>query len=308
MQDTRAPERKRCSKQPIRDPLIAVELVLKCLDLSARKRVSTRTQPQPDHEYEHKFAVSQAQAEAFFETIETRLRQVLYQPSLPIAFARTTYFDTKERRYLASSHTAHARRIRVREYAGAAHIDALAQMTGVSYLECKESHAGTRHKRRLRIGREDIAALLTGRWRGADYTTDTANFFVREFENGGGLRPLLTTWYRRQAFASGDQIRVTLDSELAFCRPIEAADIADDERGVGFAERMRATDVASDRVVERPPTCVLEIKHRGSAPDWLRDAMTQLGAPPSVRLSKYLQGMAALGVELRASGQVARSG
>jgi hypothetical protein len=249
----------------------------------------------PRDEHEIKFAVPLAQAQVFLGTTRGRLRPQVYDESLPIAFSRTTYLDTPERKYLASSEEPVSRRLRIREYAGAAAAGEPIRLMDRCYLEFKESRAGQRSKARVRISAHDIAEILGhpawllsgGRELGRGEHT-AAQILVRELEDKR-LSPQLTTWYRRQSLrdASG-RVRVTLDTELAFCHPIDVGD-----RSEG------APVLPPRRVTEHVPSCLLEVKCQGATPAWLERAMRTLGDPPPTRLSKYAMGMRAL---MRAPG------
>src|SRR5690606_15626003 len=93
------------------------------------------------------------------------------------------------------------------------------------------------------------------------------------------------TWYRRRSLADvGGRVRVTLDTEIAFCLPLEPAILSDVEtRDHGVVPPVQP--------VGRAPECLLEVKYEHTPPDWLVAAMRVLGVPPALRLSKYVMGM-----------------
>jgi hypothetical protein len=243
--------------------------------------------PHPKGEHEIKFAVPLAQVDVFFAETEGRLCPQVYDESLPIAFSRTTYLDTPELVYLASSKEAVSRRLRIREYAGAAAAGEPVRLMDLCYLEYKESQAGQRSKARVRVAAHDIAEILHRPSRLVDGSRNPSraelragHVLVRELE-GKQLSPRLTTWYRRQSLrdASG-WVRVTLDTELAFCHPINPGE---GSNGQPVLPR--------EHVAGHAPACMLEVKCMGEPPAWLERAMRTLGKPPGTRLSKYAMGM-----------------
>lgn len=238
-------------------------------------------------EHEIKFAVSLAQVDVFLAETEGRLCPQVYDESLPIAFSRTTYLDTPELTYLASSKEGVSRRLRVREYAGGAAAGEPVRLMDLCYLEYKESQARQRSKARVRVAAHDIAEILLRPTQLIDGSRNptraelrAGHVLVRELE-GKRLSPQLTTWYRRQSLrdASGS-VRVTLDTELAFCHPIRL--------GAGSAGQ---PVLPAKRVAGHAPACMLEVKCMDEPPAWLERAMRTLGKPPGTRLSKYAMGM-----------------
>jgi hypothetical protein len=236
-------------------------------------------------EYELKFVVPLERARAFLRTLQDRLRVTVYDRVLPVAFARTTYLDTPDWRYLRSSAAEVSRRLRIRQYAAAPDDGVPARLTGLCFIEYKESAAGRRRKARLQILPYDIAAMLAdpaailSAYRHRD--GDAADVLLGEMA-GAMLAPQLMTWYRRQSLVdSGGLVRVTLDTEIAFAPalPLDAMSAIEGHgcepvHGVGQA-----------------PECLLELKYDRTPPDWLAAAVGLLGAPPAVRLSKYVMGM-----------------
>jgi hypothetical protein len=235
-------------------------------------------------EYELKFVVSLERVRAFLGAMRDRLHVKVYDPVWPVAFTRTTYLDTLDWRYLRSSGEV-LRRLRIRQYAGAPDDGVPPRLTGLCFLEYKESAARRRRKARLRIFPEDIEAILhdpqasLAAYRHRD--TDAADVLLREMASVT-LAPQLMTWYRRQSLVdAGGSVRVTLDTEIAFCPPLES----------GAMSGRESYDCAPVRSVGQAPACLLEIKYEREAPDWLVTAVRMLGAPPAVRLSKYVLGM-----------------
>lgn len=244
----------------------------------------------PKYEYEIKFAVPLAQAHEFLAATRGKLLPQVYDESLPIAFSRTTYLDTPDRKYLLSSEELLSRRLRIREYAGAPASGTPVRLMNLCYLEYKESRAGQRRKARVRIAAQEAAGILANPVRLLDGSQhlglaeqEAAQMLVHELE-ASSLSTQLTTWYRRQSLRdTTGRVRVTLDTEIAFCHPIalENWDSA-------------AAALPPERVAGHAPACLLEVKCQGAPPAWLRRAMSSLGEPPEKRLSKYAMGMRVL--------------
>ncbi|HWN71062.1 MAG TPA: VTC domain-containing protein [Haliangium sp.] len=263
------------------------------------------TQQHARDEHEIKFAVPMAQVDVFFAETGGRLSPQVYDEALPVAFSRTTYLDTPDLEYLASSKESLSRRLRIREYAGAAAAGEPVRLMDLCYLEYKESHAGQRRKARVRIAAHDIAEILQKPARLVDSLRNpsrselrSAQVLMRELE-GKRLLPQLTTWYRRQSLRDADgSVRVTLDTELAFCHPVRPG-----------AESAGEPVLPAERVAGHAPACLLEVKSMGAPPTWLDRAMRRLGKPPGTRLSKYAMGMRMLlAPEEDVSGPSALSG
>ncbi|WP_428264512.1 VTC domain-containing protein [Haliangium sp.] len=261
--------------------------VLAAGELPPRREVPTTRQPVVGlGEYELKYSLAEPVVSAFLDAVAGRLHAQVYDVSHPVAYARTTYLDTDDCVYLGSSGEPISRRVRIRQYAAAVDAAAPPQLTGQSFVEYKQSSAGQRRKIRLPIDDDEVSALLSGG------TLSVAG--RRALAEEGGLEalrseltrqpltPQLTTWYQRRSLLDEPaQIRVTVDTEIGFYRPIE----------VGGHKQARPLGPALGRMSD----CMLEIKYRGRAPRWLTDALSILGEPPEKRLSKYLMGMQAIG-------------
>lgn len=239
-----------------------------------------------DNQYELKFALVAAQTEAFLEATAAWLVTKVYDEARPIAFSRTTYLDSPDRRYLASSTEQVSRRLRIREYAGASAHGAPAELSGACYLEYKESAGGRRRKSRLAMSTDDIAEILRAPDIGfvserlAQLGSEATVRVLAQELVGHRLVPHLTTWYRRQSLVDADEaVRITLDTEIAFCPPL------------GFDGDHRHPPGPSI-TAHRASLCLLEIKYENEPPRWLDEALRHLGEPDC--LSKYAMGMRAL--------------
>src|SRR5215468_10196631 len=90
-------------------------------------------------ENEQRYVLTRAQTVAFYASIGTRVALELYDRSRPVSYTRTTYLDTEDFSYFRSCDGPVARRLRVREYAVAAAPGDTAFLSGVCFLELKQS-------------------------------------------------------------------------------------------------------------------------------------------------------------------------
>jgi hypothetical protein len=224
-------------------------------------------------EIEYRFLLDGGALARVVAAASDRLEEVIYDPTRPVAWARTTYLDTPDERYLRTSAGGSRLRVRLRQYAAAADYDDPPRAAAGTWLEVKRSAGLERRKVRVRMSEPEIAAVLRG-----------------------GLAPQVTTWYRRRSFA-GHGLRLTVDQDIAFCRPslpVAAGALA--EPGDLLAREVRA---------------VLEVKSAGGQglPEWLFDALAAL--PADAGYSKLRAAVAARdgeGDPRPAAGQVLRPG
>lgn len=213
----------------------------------------------PVEQGERKFLLDLETATAIWTRASARLRPQLRDATRPITYHRTTYFDTPDHAYFRGAGTV-ARRIRVREYATACVAGASPTLMRPCFLELKQSHHGMRSKQRLELEAPEVDNHLT------------------RF-GGPGLQPCLTTWYKREALTDGtDNVRVTLDSDLAYCPP----------------QPIGGPCIAQPAAFARAGSLVLEIKTWGFIPSWLAALLTTL--EEATNFSKFRAGMQAAGV------------
>ncbi len=223
-------------------------------------------------ELEERYLVAPGEARVFLARAADHMSPDLFDAARPIAFARTTYFDTDDLDLFRSKRR---RRVRLREYAGAPGPEGIPSLTGVGAFELKESTGAERRKARFVGERSDLLRLLRrGPHRPIDPDLARAAAEVRS----GRLRPRMTTFFRRRSY-SGDGIRITLDDRLTFARPVR----------LGRAgEPAEPTDL-----IGRGPQLVLEIKLACPRPRWVDEAAR--GFLVMNRFSKFKGGMLALG-------------
>jgi hypothetical protein len=224
-------------------------------------------------EHELRFIVERGEAVGFFRRAAGRLTEDVFDASRPVAYTRTTYLDTDRLDFFHGDGGLTARRVRVREYALATSADAPARLTGLCVLELKETAGSRRAKVRYAATPERIARILESGAPDGDCPRELGEVF-----GAGPLTPCIATWYRRLAFSGADGgVRVTLDLDLAFCRP----------RPLGEAGEL----AAPGGVLAEFPRAVLEVKWGAEAPAWLRRALRQL--QPAWSFSKFHTGMIA---------------
>lgn len=239
----------------------------------------------PDRE--RKFILVPDQADAFLREHADRLDEEIRDRERPIAVTRTTYLDTPRLDYFLSSTGPQARRLRLRQYGAAADGEAPLVFAETCYLELKESCGSVRTKARFAAPVGLILRIL-----------DDPD---RSYPAAGALQPILarlraadhfaclTTVYRRRSYLGHPgAVRVTLDEELTFCRPLPAPEGA---------------LAAPPEVVGHGPDRVLEVKYRGEPPPWLQAAMEGLVEHP--QFSKFRLGMLAVQRAVDASAAAA---
>ncbi len=113
------------------------------LDLPASNLADTSSERDLDaFEREQRFLLTRAQTVAFLRAVSTHVVPELHDRARPLSFTRTTYLDSVDLAYLRSCTGRVARRLRLREYAAASNLHETPLLTGVSFLELKQS-AGT---------------------------------------------------------------------------------------------------------------------------------------------------------------------
>ena len=209
-------------------------------------------------QHEHKYLLDAWAARRVW-TVASRHLPSLQDPARPFAFVRTTYFDTADRAYQRSAQGEVSQRLRVREYATATVCGEAPTVADRCFLELKQSANGRRTKARLELEPRAVPAELA---RHAD----------------APLTPVLTTWYQRRSLGDADgNLRITLDEGVTFCAPISVGSPGGD---------------TAPKVLARGPGLVLEIKHWGDVPLWLKQAL--LGLKEAVGFSKFNAGMLAI--------------
>jgi hypothetical protein len=244
-------------------------------------------------EHEERFVLTRAQVTRFFAAIGTRATVETYDRARPIAYTRTTYFDTDDCVYLRSCDGPIARRLRLREYAMAASLEDVPVLSALACLELKQNAGTARSKVRLQASPTLLRRLIEHRGlydhdpQFASLQPLSALATLQKELALPGMAPRLTTWYRRASMtAESGRLRITLDERLTFCR-------AQIVGVVGAEVAPSPTDV-----IAPGPGRILEVKHWGERPVWLAWALD--GLEPARGFSKFKMGMAALNRKLEA--------
>ncbi|MFL5307791.1 MAG: VTC domain-containing protein [Polyangia bacterium] len=232
--------------------------------------------------HELRFLLTRSETARFLEGAGGYAELTTYDPEHPIAYTRTTYFDTADAAYLTSSVEEPARRLRVRQYAFAATAEEPPVFSGIGYVELKQHLGASRSKVRLAATAAEISDLLNApAATGAAAADDPLAIVARELAIPT-MAPRLSTWYRRVCLtASNPTLRLTLDEGLQFCRP----------QPIGRAGQPAAP--APREVVAAFPARILEVKFAGTVPGWLAPLLAGLRAAPA-HFSKFRIGMQAL--------------
>jgi hypothetical protein len=242
-------------------------------------------------EHEERFVLTRAQVTRFFAAISGHATVETYDRARPIAYTRTTYFDTDDSLYLQSCDGPIARRLRLREYAMAASLEDAPVLSSTACLELKQNTGTARSKVRLQASPTLLRLLIERRGlRDPAFVSLEPLSALATLQNEFAIptiAPRLTTWYRRAAMtAESGRLRITLDERLTFCRP----------QIVGVVGAEVAPSPAD--VVAPGPGRVLEIKFWGDRPLWLARALD--GLEPAHGFSKFKMGMAAIARKLEA--------
>lgn len=228
-----------------------------------------------DPEVEHRFRVDWMQAQAFLGCVAGRLTSDVYDPDRPVSYLLTTYYDTGDQRLFNSSGNVGRARVRLRQYASAVTGEAPVMLTDTCAFEVKLSIFESRRMARVVGTPRDLQRLLHGgAWRDPRLTELRALRHAARAVGSGKLRPVLTTYFRRLS-RSAPGIRVTLDDQIAFARPVPLGQPG---------QRAEPGDV-----FRRIDQLVLEVKLSAPPPAWLTDAMRLVRL--TGRESKFHDGM-----------------
>lgn len=212
------------------------------------------------NESERKYLLDADAARAFWEVASAHLRPQYDDCARPVAYSRTTYYDTPDLSYYRSCRGEVARRLRVREYAHAPDPSQPPLVGDRCFVELKQSAGGKRSKTRVAVRADEVPAQVAQL-------------------AGMPLSPCVATWYRRRALTDDAlRLRVTLDDYLLLCRPRPL--------GSSFDE------LSPGEILGRGPDYILELKTWDPFPSWLADALR--GLPEAVGFSKFNLGMRAV--------------
>ncbi|WP_164002508.1 VTC domain-containing protein [Pyxidicoccus caerfyrddinensis] len=227
----------------------------------------------PDLDHERRFQPVREAVDAFLRATGPYTEARVYEPGLPHAFTRTTYFDTPALDLLASASSGYAQRLRLREYAAAMDLGQPPSLTGRRFLEVKVTSGERRTKSRCALSAHEAEALLYG----LPLPEGSAAVGLMQQLARGPVMPWVTAWYRRVTRTTADErVRITLDQDLAFALPPLPGDPAE-----------------PTCPLERASAALLEVKWQDRAPAWLEQALRPL-ASSETQGSKFEQGMRVL--------------
>jgi hypothetical protein len=238
---------------------------------------------------EYVYAVGPELGERFADAVSEHLRVDVYRPQLgvsaPAHYVTTLYFDSARREIARACESGVDNvKLRAREYCDRSDEHGVWREP-LLWLEVKARTGARTRKLRFGIPKGDVPPLLTrglitprmieqqrARW-DASAEALLAEIAVLCSKTKGPLRPDCLAHYRRWAWQdeAGDT-RVTLDTELAFCRPPPA--LFRDITSLGEA-------VAGSQVIQAEEA-IIEIKLRGECPAWLRELLRETGLEPAV--------------------------
>jgi VTC domain len=225
------------------------------------------SEPTPPLEVELKFWVDDLRLARFLKLAEPHVAPEVHDAARPVAWARTTYLDTSSFDYFRSGADArHPRlRLRIREYAASRHLWEAPLLTGLCFLELKQSEAALRRKVRWCAPDALIRTLVASAGL-VPPGVDAPAAIVRRLRLDHPT-PVATTWYRRCSFVAPG-VRITVDDPVLLCRPAHAG--------------APGLPAAPADVVDVLPRKVLEVKLTDGMPAWLQDAVRTLPAPRPV--------------------------
>jgi hypothetical protein len=228
-------------------------------------------------EWEHKYAVRSLPLARFLRAVDGWVVPEVHDPARPIQYTRTTYLDTPDRAYLRSGATGLRVRLRIREYAAARTLAEAPVLTGLCFLELKESEGTRRTKVRWPAPAALVRTLVATGGLLLGETGAPPELALRLREDRPV--PVATTWYRRRAFVNADGVRITVDDAVSFSAPVPSG--------------APGLPAAPEDPVEALAGHILEVKHTGAPPPWLAAALT--GLPAQTSASKFDLAMRALG-------------
>jgi hypothetical protein len=237
-------------------------------------------QPGAGWEHERKFVTPSRSLLGFLSRIADLTTLDVHDPARPVTWNRTTYLDTRDFAYLRSARPGGiARKLRIREYASAPSSLEPSRLSGLCYLELKETGGTFRSKTRVRVA----PSLLLRMIERPDIPESELSPTLQVFQQiilSDRPTPKLTTWYRRITRVNEDRsLRITIDSDITFAAPM----VVGSETGLS---------AAPPSPIGRVPFSVVEVKSGGALPDWLRGALAPLHEVQE--FSKFRRGMAAL--------------
>lgn len=264
-----------------------------------------------DNRIENKYRIAPSRTAQFIATVTAHLDQHHFSGKggnpLPRArhYVTTVYFDTPSRAlYRAVAHDESNMKIRAREYydlhpellENVTNARDIVRYTPVLWIELKAKTDGRTRKRRIGIPKTDVASffergevsaamreiqLQASGAQGDDFIAELLRIRERFSEP---LGPSCIVNYRRTAWQNQDStLRVTLDQKLACFAP---------SAGLFTSEAPLVRESLGTPAYEEPKH-VVEIKVRGSVPEWLESLVRSSNADLS-SFSKFVTASSAV--------------
>lgn len=245
---------------------------------------------------EDKFFVPRSAETELYHWLHQTLRPSYPDPKTRFTAIQSLYLDTDDLEIFNSHFRALPSRfkLRTRRYAP----DGVWPQTAESLLELKVKKEGVCRKTRFRLGRMDHCLLLEGHsitltpgLRNLNQDLELPQLEKRLTRTNHlvsklGLRPRCMVTYVRHAFEK-DGLRVTVDRDLSYqiLRPVrpEIAEASIEQPTFESARAMRRNFINGTPLV-------VEVKHDGTVPAWLRSLLAAIGAR-EVSFSKYCYSM-----------------
>jgi SPX domain protein involved in polyphosphate accumulation len=234
---------------------------------------------------EDKFLVPRAKASDLMALLERNLDPCYLEPGTEFNLIESVYFDSTNLKFF-QEHFANRQtkyKIRLRRYGPNGEWPAAGK--GL-HIEMKSKTEGVCHKFRLKLNADETATLVQGKAIPLSFKKkDRAQERIGQI-NGAiltdQLQPQCRVVYKRKAYERNG-IRVTIDDQIRaeILRPVstELRETILNNAFIKKAQAMRSRFTAGDFVV-------VEVKHSGVMPQWVRDFLTEIGTEP-VSFSKY---------------------
>lgn len=253
---------------------------------------STETSDPLMNRMEDKYLVARSFLEKLTSTLREHLKEGESDTDARFNYTQTIYLDTPDLDCFreAAAGVKPRFKVRIRRYAPNG-----GKFEDVAYIELKiKTEEGMTKKTRIRIPRDVILGITNGTFSlnpseqlinlNRDVPIDvltqrlqTINSTLKKY----GFRHQITVHYERRAYANND-IRVTVDDHIKY---MDAANLGDAKDLIEGTPGFNKMEKLADRV-KNTPYIVLEIKHRGVVPTWLKDLCKEVKAE-SVKFSKY---------------------
>jgi SPX domain protein involved in polyphosphate accumulation len=234
---------------------------------------------------EDKYLVPREKATELMALLEQHLEPCYLEPGTRFNMIESVYFDSESLKIFQEHfvNKVSKYKIRLRRYGPNG---VWPQQGEDTHIEMKLKAGGVSNKFRMKLGSTEISYLERGRKVPLavkkKVRTQERLGQINEVVARDNLQPLCRVTYKRRAFER-DGFRVTIDDRIQaeFLRDIQPTirSTVLKKAFINKAKEMRQRFTSGDFVV-------VEVKHSGSMPAWIRSYFTELGCEP-VSFSKY---------------------